>query len=445
MDNLYNQFKNYAVSIPKLLLPKKGTDMKKWAVIACDQYTSETDYWKNVETFIGDSPSTIHMIFPECYLEEENPQARINTINKTMAEYISKGVMEESGPQFVLVKRTFKNSDTPRWGLMAALDLEHYDYSPNSKTLIRATEGTIIERIPPRKRIRENAPIELPHIMVLLDDRERMIIEPLAQKSESLTKLYEFDLMMESGHLAGYSVKEDVLIEGVLKGLKILADKKRFKNLFNTEDILLFAMGDGNHSLATAKSVWEDIKKNEKNPQNLELHPARYALVELVNLYDPGIEFEPIYRVLFSINREAFFAYLDKLGFFTLEKAESLESVLTRVEASTEGHTIGYVSENGYGVINCRNPEATMAVGTLQNVLDAYLKEHKETAIDYIHGIDVTDRLGKVAGNMGFFLPPINKGDFFKTILRDGALPRKTFSMGEASEKRFYLEARRIL
>ena len=433
------------LNIPKLLLPTEGTDLQKWAVVACDQYTSQRDYWKRVKDFTEGYPTTLNLIFPEAYLEDPNPEERISSIHKSMREYLDKGVLKETEPQFILVKRSFSRGKNPRWGLVAALDLEHYNYHRDSTTLIRATEGTIVERIPPRKRIRLNAPIELPHILVLIDDPFKGVLEPLIAKSGTLPVAYDFDLMMDSGHITGYRIADPSLLTSILEGLTRIADKERFEKTYGNPNPLLYALGDGNHSLATAKAVWEEIKNTNKDKNLIENHPARYALVEIENIYDPGIEFEPIYRVLFSLSEEKLFQTFAEDGNWRIEKRNSLEETLKDLEKGGKGHTLGFASSKGYGLLICDKPETTLPVGSLQSFLDRYLKQNPETLIDYIHGIEPTHTLGTKPGNIGFFLPGIEKKDFFRTVIQDGAFPRKTFSMGEAYEKRFYIEGRRIL
>ncbi len=441
METTEKRLARLGLRVPKLLLPAENVDMTKWAVVACDQYTSEREYWKEVDRFVGKAPSTLRLIFPEAFLEDSDSQERIRAIRESMAAYLSKGVLRQTGEQFMLVKRSFGAAGHIRWGLVGALDLEMYDYGKGSTTLIRATEGTIVSRIPPRMRIRENAPMELPHILVLIDDPERRVIEPLALKASSLPVEYDFDLMMKSGHVSGYRVDTPSLLSGIADGLERLADREVFRKRHGNADLLLFAMGDGNHSLATAKAVWEAIKK--QNPDAAaEDHPARYALVEIENIYDPGSEFEPIYRVLCSVDPKAFLEAVRKTGDFQITASKNPVDAVTT--GNSGAHTIGFVSEGESGLLVCDKPSSALAVGTLQNLLDSVLGSLPGASIDYIHGIEATERLGKAKGNIGFFFPGIEKRELFETVIRDGALPRKTFSMGSASEKRFYIEGRVI-
>ncbi|NLU53082.1 MAG: DUF1015 domain-containing protein [Clostridiaceae bacterium] len=433
------------INISSVLLPNDNIDMQRWAVVACDQYTSEPEYWNDIDKFVQDKPSTLRMIFPEAFLdtEDENEKSlRISKINETMESYIKNGVFKELKDSVILVERTFRNGHTLH-GIVFSVDLEKYDYSKGSQSLIRATEGTIIERLPPRIRIRERAPLELPHIMLLIDDKEKSVIEPLVQKSSQLQPAYSFELMKDSGSIKGWVVDQETDIENMANALLKLADADAFKERYNINDqlgVLLFAVGDGNHSLATAKACWENLKKTLPAHELIN-HPARYALVEVVNLHDSGLVFEPIHRVVFNIDAESLInAYLS----YYKEKGCNAYAVFGNERPASDGHVIKFVTSDktGYLVVEC--PVYNLDVGTLQNFLDYYLKSNKNASIDYVHGDDVTERLGKQPGNIGFFLSPMDKNELFRTVILEGALPRKTFSMGEASEKRFYLEARRI-
>ncbi|WP_029911854.1 DUF1015 domain-containing protein [Pelobacter seleniigenes] len=441
-------FADIGLQVPKILLPGKGIDMQSWAVIACDQYTSDRSYWLRLAEQVAERPSTLKLIFPEVYLEDQDAEQRIAAINRTMEQYLADGSLEEQPPGFVLVDR--KTAEVPsRKGLIVALDLECYDYRKGADSLIRATEGTILDRLPPRIRVRENAPIELPHIMVLIDDPQRMVIEPLAD--ENLDTLYDFDLLENGGHLRGYRVDQPELIRQVAEALEQLADPAAYREKYATDgEVMLYAMGDGNHSFATAKAIWEKLKEEADDPRQVMDHPARYALVELVNVHDPGLEFEAIHRVLFNVNcvhikqqMEAFFAARNTP--FSFEVCTDLaEAQEIAAENSTLTHSFAVILGGRFGVCTVEKPEFTLAVATLQAFLDHYLDNHPGTRIDYIHGEKSVTDLGNKIGCVGFYLPALAKSDLFKTIVHDGALPRKTFSMGEADEKRFYLECRRI-
>ena len=443
-------FDAIALQVPKILLPRREVDLQRWAVIACDQYTSDKDYWKKLEAFVAAEPSTLKLIFPEVYLEESDSGARIAAINRCMQQYLDHGVLEEHPPGFLLIDRA-TSAVTSRKGLMLALDLEAYDYNDGSSSLIRATEGTILDRLPPRIRVRKDAPIELPHIMVLIDDPQQTVIEPLFARD--LPEAYDVDLCCNGGRVRGWHVHAEQELSAVTDALTRLADPEQFARRYGVEDrpVVLYAMGDGNHSFATAKAIWEELKLTAEDSAAIMAHPARFALVELVNIHDPGLEFEAIHRVLFDCEPEQLLAAMHE---FFLEQGSELTLLrcADRVELAArqacevkEGrHLIPFVDATGPGLLLVDRPHFHLTVATLQSFLDVYLEQHAATRIDYIHGEEPVSRLGSRPGNIGFFLPAISKNELFKTIILDGALPRKTFSMGEADEKRFYLECRRI-
>ncbi len=335
---------------------------------------------------------------------------------------------------------------------MVALDLECYDYSADATSLIRATEGTILERLPPRIKVRENAPIELPHIMVLIDDPDKTVIEPLFEKKKDIA--YDFPLMLGGGHLKGWHVNSEDSISAVADALTRLAAPARFAERYGVDDenVMLYAMGDGNHSFATAKAIWEGLKQEASDREAIMSHPARWALVELVNVHDPGLEFEAIHRVVFGIEFEAMASaasdYYAGLGasFRLLRCADKAEQDAAVTEQAAAGrHAIAFVAGERRGVFVIEDSPVHLVVATLQGFLDSYLERLPQAKIDYIHGDEAVETLGSKADNVGFFLPSISKHDLFKTIVLDGALPRKTFSMGEADEKRFYVECRKIV
>jgi hypothetical protein len=435
------------VSIPEVYLPKPGVDLSRWAVVACDQYSSEKEYWEKVKAKVGDAPSTLNLIFPECYLEDADKAARVGRIQASMRDYLDKGVVKGVGPGFVLVERRTPYEAKPRLGLMLAVDLERYTYGKDSKSLIRPTEGTIVERLPPRMDIRRGAPLELPHIMLLVDDPDRSVIEPLYAARDRLNKLYDFELMQGSGSVRGWQVSDERSLGAVEAALARLADPDLFERKYGNRDVLLFAVGDGNHSLATAKAIWEETKKALRpGDPRLESHPARYALVELVNIYDEGLPFHPIHRVLFNADEAAFLAGLKDYAEHGVRKMVDAASAFAAVNAPAEGgaHRIAYVAKKGSGLIEFPRPRANLAAGTIQQYLDFFLKANPGVGIDYIHGDESLGALATKPGNLGLYLPPVDKSSFFGTVIRDGVMPRKTFSMGEAPEKRFYVEARRI-
>ncbi len=433
MENINCKLEKMGLRASDLMIPKKGNDLSKWAVVACDQFTSEKEYWEDVDRLVGDAPSTLRLIFPECYLEDGDGDKRIADINRTMAQYVKDKLFDTYRDCFFLVKRTCGN--TSRWGLMASLDLDRYSWEKDSTSLIRATEGTILSRIPPRKRIRKDAPLEIPHIMVLISDKEKSVIEPLAAKTERLSEVYDVELMKNGGHLQAWVVDSEKDKAAIASAFEKLYDALDPKNP------LLFAMGDGNHSFATAKSCWEDIKQTLSEEER-KTHPARFCLVELENIFDPGLVFEPIHRVLFNVPEDVFLAELAKNADKVDTEKVRCRNCIAKHIADQSRQRFGYCTSDKHVVVTLENPSANIAAGTLQKVIDSLIA--KGYSVDYIHGADVTDKLGSEKGNIGLFLPAIDKGTFFDTIIKDGALPRKTFSMGEANEKRYYMEARAI-
>ena len=409
-----------------ILLPK-NCDMKKWSVVACDQYTSEPEYWNDVEKIVGDAPSTLKLTLPEIYLEDENVSERIAKINSNMKALLDEDFFNEYKDSMIYLERT-QSDGKIREGLIGVVDLEAYSYEKGAETPIRATEKTVIERIPPRVKIRENAPLELPHIMILIDDDKKQIIENLKNKVSEDDIVYDFDLMKNGGHVKGYLLNEETMDE-VDKGLKELADKEVFAKKYdvNNKEVLLFAMGDGNHSLATAKACYGKLKETMSEEEYLN-NPARYALVELVNLHSPALEFEAINRVIFNTNPEKLLNSLKE--YYQINKDGNGQ----KIEVITND-----VDEKWY----IENPKSNIAVGSIQIFLDEYLKNN-EGKIDYIHGEETTKNLAKQSGNVGFIFEAMPKNELFKTVILDGSLPRKTFSMGHSYDKRYYLESRKI-
>ncbi len=409
-----------------ILIPKDA-DMYKWCVVACDQYTSEPDYWNEVKNIVGDSPSTLNLTLPEIYLEDSDVEDRIKSINENMKEYLDKDLFTEYKDSMIYLERT-QNDGKVREGLMGIVDLEDYSYEKGSQTLIRATEKTVIERIPPRMKVRENALLELPHIMILIDDEKKDIIESLKNKVTDSDVVYDTDLMQKGGHIKGYKLSDEVANE-VIEKLGELADKDNFEKKYDVTDkgVLLFAMGDGNHSLATAKACYEKLKESMSEEEYLN-HPARYALVELVNLHSSALEFEAIHRVIFDTDVE--------------DLVKSLNEYYT-INEDGNGQKFELITKDYDKTLYIENPKSNIAVGSIQMFLDEYLANH-QGKIDYIHGDDTTKEMASKEGNVGIIFDAMSKGDLFKTVILDGALPRKTFSMGHAHDKRFYLEARKI-
>lgn len=411
-----------------ILLPQ-NCDLTKWSVVACDQYTSQNDYWERVAQTVGDAPSTLKLILPESQLEDGHFEEHVADINRTMDEYLDQGLFRTLPNALIYVERWLDNKKLRR-GLVGVVDLECYDYNAGSSSLIRATEGTVITRLPPRVAVRRNASLELPHIMVLVDDPDKQLIEHLTYETDRMEEVYDFDLMERGGHITGYLLPEDLQAD-VCEILNTLARPHDFARKYDAKGkpVLLFAIGDGNHSLAAAKAAYEEKKQNTPQEQWADL-PSRYALVELVNLHDESLEFEPIHRVCFDVDAD-----------------ELMKDFLAAYPGAHygdgDGHTITYVFDTEVGKITIPKPTAQLPVGTLQEFLDQWMQTHSGR-IDYVHGDDVTWELGRKPGNIGFLLPAMGKDELFKTVIFDGALPRKTFSMGEAHDKRFYLEARKI-
>ena len=409
-----------------ILIPK-NVDMHKWSVVACDQYTSEPDYWNEVKEIVGDSPSTLNLTLPEIYLNDSDVEERIKNINLNMQKMVDEDMFTEYKDSMIYLERT-QHDGKVREGLMGIVDLEDYSYEKGSQTLIRATEKTVIERIPPRMKVRENALLELPHIMILIDDEKKDIIENLKNKVSDSDVVYDFDLMQNGGHLKGYKLSDSASDE-VISKLGALADKDYFENKYGVKDkgVLLFAMGDGNHSLATAKACYEKLKETMSEEEYLN-NPARYALVEIVNLHSPALEFEAINRVVFDTDVEDLLSNLYKYY---------------DINETGDGEKFRLITKNLDKTLYISNPKSNIAVGSIQIFLDEYLSNHAGK-IDYIHGEDVTKDLGSKDNNVGIIFDAMAKNDLFKTVILDGALPRKTFSMGHSYDKRFYLEARRI-
>ncbi|HEY60550.1 MAG TPA: DUF1015 domain-containing protein [Anaerolineae bacterium] len=432
-------YPSIGIQVPDILLPKEGIDLSKWAVIACDQFTSQPNYWKQVENIVGNLPSTYNLILPEAFLGKPEENEHVKRTAIFMQKYITDGTLVQR-EGIVYIERTI--NEKVRRGLLLALDLEQYDYNKGSVSLIRSTEGTILERLPPRIRIREKATIELPHILVLIDDRENEVFDPLIQGKNKLAEIYNFELMLGSGQLRGYLVNDNKIEKQIIQAFNDLANPEIFDRKYcvnKDTPILLFAVGDGNHSLATAKAVWEKMK-----PITGMSHPSRYALVEIVNIHDEGLDFEPIHRLLFNVRTDILINLHDYFwDNFEYKKYDKADDVTREVKNQKPRlHKIGLFQKAGQGIIQIKNQNTNLAVRTLQPFLDNLLQERKADNIDYLHGDEILLKLSKQDRNIGFFLPTIEKKDLFKTVILEGSLPRKTFSMGEAKGKRFYLECR---
>ena len=451
--------------LPRLVLPRRGVDLAKWAVIACDQYTSEPEYWQRVAQAVGDAPSTLHLIFPEVYLGAPDAPARIATIQQAMRTYLGAGLLEERDGA-VYVERTVDGRT--RRGLMLELDLEHYDFSAGSTSLIRPTEGTMVARLAPRIEVRRGADLELPHVLVLIDDPEDTVIGPIAAAAGAvapaaagvrLARLYETELMEGGGRVAGYA-GDDARGQRAAFALQALAQPQEFARRYGvpaSTPPMLFAMGDGNHSLATAKSIWEQAKATVGMD-----HPSRWALVEVENIHDPALHFAPIHRVLFGVRTDARgdvrAALTEAFGArLTCTEVSSAAEMRQRVQAATgPRQAAGLVGPGArFSVLEVEGPGASaggpgaastsgLLVGALQGFIDRFIERGGARDVDYVHGDDVLERLAQQSGSVGFHLATVGKSELLKRVVHDGPLPRKTFSMGEAHEKRYYVEARRI-
>lgn len=426
----------YGLNVPRILLPK-DKNLSVWSVIACDQYTQDEGYWENVRKAVGSSASTLDLILPEVYLSSPDREERIRKIKADMERYLKSGVFDEPYEGLIYIERK-TGYGRVRHGLIAAVDLEDYEWKPFSKALIRATEATIPSRIPPRKEIRDGAPLESPHIMLLVNDPDGKLVENAGKKARSGAPLYDGDLMLNSGHITGWAVNDmdsvyDALAE--LKKAGTAADGSSF----------LFAVGDGNHSLATAKAVWDEYKERTGETDS----PVRYALVEIVNIYDTGLTFEPIHRVLFGADTEKLISTLAKSLDGTCVFCSTAEELDKKVRGSKADFGFVYKDASSAQKYACLETKITdLAVSRLQPELDSFIeaenKNGADISMDYIHGSDEVFRLGAQDNAVALLLPPVAKDSFFATINGRGPLPRKSFSMGEASEKRFYLECRRL-
>ena len=414
-------FENLPFQPANILLPR-DCDLSLWSVVACDQYTSRPEYWQRVEERVGRAPSALRLILPESCLEGPSVETDIMEVNNTMSRYLREGRFQEYPDALIYVERTL-DSGKVRRGLVGVVDLEQYDYEPGTACAVRATEGVVLSRIPPRVAVRKNAPIELPHAILLSDCGD--IVAPLASRTGEMEPLYDFELMEGGGYVKGWLLtrEQQEQVARAIRARKEWADRERGG--------LLFVAGDGNHSLAAAKECYER-RKEMTDPSRWPDLPSRYALCELVNFYDSSVEIAPIHRVVFGVRPEEL---LDAL----------LDFYPSAAPGRGEGHRLSYVINRwSQGEITVGGFDGELTVGVLQRFLDAYTAGQPRARVDYIHGAAATKELGRQPGNIGFCLDALKKGQLFKTVMADGVLPRKTFSMGRAEDKRYYLEARRI-
>ena len=437
MNNYRQRLNSVGIEIPSILLPQ-GVDMRKWPVIACDQFTQDRDYWEKVKSVASGAPSTFNLIFPEVFLADTGAEKRIADIHSAMRRYLADGVFGEPRQGFVYIER-----DTPyqkkRRGLVAAVDLERYDWHPDARPPIRSTEGTVAERLPPRMDIRRGAPLELPHILLLIDDDKDELLPALGGRVEKTAPCYKTELMMDSGNVTGWFLESNDDLSFITEKFEELY--RRSYGRYGGDQPFLFAVGDGNHSLAAAKGIWEEYKLTH---QADEVHLCRYALVEIENIYDPAIQFEPIHRVVFDIGFDEAVSLLSELPNFSCRAVDSKEELarLCKHKQPQAANCFGVISRRRYALVETSAPG--IATACLQPLLDNYAGD-KPQLIDYIHDEDEVFRLsdgGLEQLSTGILLPPVQKSGLFQTVARTGPLPRKSFSMGHSCEKRFYFECR---
>lgn len=410
-----------------ILLPRTA-DLQRWSVIACDQFSAQPEYWKETEALVGDQPSTRWLMLPEAYLKTVDTEAETEKINATMDRYQKEGVFQCMERSCVYIERTLPSGNV-RKGLLGLIDLEAYDYSRDTTSMVRPTEGTVESRLPARVRVREGASLEMPHIMVFIDDAAQQVIEPLGEQKAQMQKLYDFDLMMGGGHLAGWRICGDQL-PALEQKLVHLGDPEVMQEKYShSGKPVVYAVGDGNHSLATAKVCWEQIKQT-LTPEQQKNHPARYSLVELVNLHDESIVFEAIHRAVFDTDNAAF-----------LEKAEAFWNGISKAEGDV--HHVTCMAGGKQFTAQVRGLTIGEVIGAADTFCESYLAEYGGE-IDYIHGDDTVAEMASRDGCAGILLPSMNKAELYPTIIKSGVFPRKSFSMGHAEEKRYYLECRAI-
>jgi len=438
MSDATERLKSLGILVPEILLPREEEDLSKWAVIACDQHTSNPEYWRQVEQTAGDEPSTLNLVFPEVYLEDGDIDARISAIRTNMESYLADGVLEPHGPLAVFTER-FTRGERPRRGLVVAIDLERYDYAPGSTSLIRATEETILSRLPVRERIRAGAPLELPHVMLLLDDPDNTVFGALESLRETLRPLYDTELMLGGGHIRGYAIEDEPVLAAMAAPLEALADPVQLACRYGNDDELLLAVGDGNHSLASAKGVWEAEKAAGADP---ETHPGRYALVEIVNLYDPALTIEPIHRILFGADAARVQAALQSIAGESWEEAGDAATAIERTRGTADEFC--YIHAGGAAVFTAAGDDTALPQERVEAEIERLRQSNEDISVDYIHGTEELVRIAEEEGRAGIVMPGLERELLFPRVVTSGPLPRKMFSMGESFEKRYYLEARRI-
>ena len=418
-----------------ILLPDASVPLGQWGCIACDQFTSDRDYWAKAEQAAAGGPSALRLILPEVYLGESDQQARVDQIHKAMEQY-DREVLTRAVDGFVYVERTLQ-SGRVRQGLVGRVDLEAYNYHLGSLPLVRPSEHTVEERIPPRMAVRRDARLETPHVMMLADDPDRLLIEPVGRQKEKLRPLYDGELMLGGGHVAGWAVEDPALIRQIEDAMEVLSSQETFLAKYPgapNDRPMALAVGDGNHSLATAKAYWEELKKT-LTPQQQKDHPARWCLAEVCNVRSDAVEIEPIHRVLFNTSYETVLLNLvtwSDENLAGIRFGDSFEQKLQLMGPRDRCH------------LSFENPSAPLGVGTVDEFVEYFLENHPEARVDYVHDEAAVRSFCEKEGAVGMLLPAMRKGDLFRGVVLGGVLPRKTFSMGHAEEKRYYIECRRI-
>ena len=431
---MQRNYPEIALHVPTLLLPRPGIPLPAWSVIACDQYTSQGEYWEETRRLVGETPSTLDLVLPEAHLRRGDQEETIGRINRRMARFLADGTLVEHPPAFMLVEREVGRS-APRQGLLVALDLERFDFSEGARELIRSTEGTDPARLPARMAVRRHASLEVPHILVLINDPDETVIGPLSRCQ--LPQAYDFELMQGGGRVRGRWVSDGKLID---------ATASRLGALVRGDPPMLYAMGDGNHSFAAARGIWDESKEQGSTETD---HPGRFGLVELVNIHDPALCFEPIHRLLDGVEPQELLQamtrhFADQGVRHRTYPDEGIWRLVCAVEPRTNMHLLPYRTATTFGVVEIEVPHLKLETATLHAFLDPFLAQHDQASIDYIHGEGALADLCRAEGRIGFVLPAMDKHDLFASVVEEGATPRKTFSLGEAHEKRFYLECRRI-
>ncbi|GHT56674.1 hypothetical protein FACS1894109_06370 [Spirochaetia bacterium] len=450
MPDIHKRLAALGLAVPEILLPRPGIDLEKWAVIACDQFTQDRAYWERVREYAGDSPSALNCVFPEAYLEDPGRTERIADIHRTMKSYLNEGIFAPPQQGCVYIERSTPSHQLRR-GLVISIDLDSYNWQPEARPLIRATEGTVTDRLPPRMEIRRGAPLESPHIIILIDDDEDTLLSGLAAQARHLPPAYQSPLMLDSGSISGWLLDREDHWTYIAEKIEALACRAtaRYQSPGPQGDPFLYAVGDGNHSLASAKAVWEEYKKAHTGENGLTDHPLRWALVEIENIYDPGIEFEPIHRAIFNAGLDEVQALLSRLPGTRFQPVDDGKAALSALvnDPHAGKNRLGLIAGDRHILLETDAPG--LAAVSLQPLLDRFIQQKADQktglpSIDYIHGEKELFRLAEGASTVGILLPPVRKQGLFETVARSGPLPRKSFSMGEACEKRFYLECRKL-